>query len=120
MAALGEEHEELLLSVNGSEAIYAPGLFAVETASGLWKYVGLGKLREDDAARSHGDALALVDRFVDDAELFPEAFYIACRERHPVYDLLYVLTARRTGSALLTVDKRLAALAKKLGVPLAV
>ena len=92
MAALGEEHEELLLSVSGSDAIYAPGLFAVETASGLWKYVGAGKLREDDA----------------------------CRERHPVYDLLYVLTARRTGSALLTVDKRLAALAKKLGVPLAV
>jgi predicted nucleic acid-binding protein len=36
--------------------------------------------------------------------------------RHPVYDSLYLVTARRTGSTLLTFDKGLAEMARKLKI----
>ena len=106
----------LLDSLEAAEAVYAPSLFVVETANALWKYVGAKQASEEEARRLHRDARALVDRFVPDAELFPEALIAAARHKHPVYDVLYVLLARRNGAALATMDKRLAALARRLEV----
>ena len=69
--------------------------------------------------RLHRDAIALGDRFVTEVDLFPEAMTVAASHRHPVYDALYVVTARRNGATLATFDKRLAALAQKLDVAVA-
>ncbi|MFI4970009.1 MAG: type II toxin-antitoxin system VapC family toxin [Lysobacterales bacterium] len=102
-----------------ADAVYAPSLFVAETANALWKYVGAGHVTVEGALRLHRDATALVDRYLDDAELFPETLTVASHLRHPVYDALYLVTARRTGSALLTFDKKLAALAQKLDIALA-
>lgn len=111
-----EPHTALLDLLENAEAVYAPSLFVAETANALWKYVGAKQISEQDALRLHRDAVALVDRFAPDAELFPEALTVAVRHKHPVYDVLYVLLARRNGAALATMDKRLAALARRLEV----
>ena len=102
-----------------ADAVYAPGLYTVETANALWKYVAARRVSEEDALRMHRDTAALVDRFVDNADLFPEALTEATRLRHPVYDALYLVTARRTGSILMTFDDKLAAVARKLGLAIA-
>jgi predicted nucleic acid-binding protein len=115
-----ERHAGLIDALAQAEAVYAPSLYVAETANALWKYVGAGQLGIEAAMQLHRDALTLVDRFVPDAELFPEAFIAACGSRHPVYDLLYIVTARRTGTVLLSTDKRLNALAQKMEIPLAV
>jgi len=112
-------HPDLLDLLESAEAVYSPSLFVTETANALWKYVGAKQLAEEDALRLHRDALMLVDRFASDAELFPEALSVAARHKHPVYDVLYVLLARRNGAALATMDKRLAALARRLEVAVA-
>jgi predicted nucleic acid-binding protein len=113
------ERAALLDRISGAEAVYAPSLFVVETANALWKYVNAKRLSEESALRLHREATALVDKPIDDAELFPEAFLVAAQLRHPVYDALYLVTARRTGSTLMTADKALADLARKLGVDVA-
>jgi predicted nucleic acid-binding protein len=77
------------------------------------------QIAADDALRLHRDAVDLVDRHLDDAELFPEALVLASNLGHPVYDALYLVTARRTGSVLSTFDRKLAALAKRLDIPIA-
>ena len=41
----------------------------------------------------------------------------AVRYRHPVYDLIYAVLARRTGCALLTMDSRLRTLLSQMGIP---
>lgn len=102
-----------------AEAVYAPALFVAETANALWKYVVAKQIAADDALRLHRDAVDLVDRHLDDAELFPEALVLASNLGHPVYDALYLVTARRTGSVLSTFDRKLAALAKRLDIPVA-
>jgi predicted nucleic acid-binding protein len=105
--------------LTAADAVYAPSLFVAETANALWKYAGAVHVTEEDALRLHRDAIALVDRYLDDAELFPEALTVAARLRHPVYDALYLVAARRTGSALLTFDKKLATLAQRLDIAVA-
>lgn len=56
---------------------------------------------------------------MEDAEFGTEALTEGMRLQHPAYDLIYAILARRTGSALLTCDRRLANLAQELGIPLA-
>src|SRR6185312_1838889 len=64
---------ETLNKLKHAEAVYAPALFVAETANALWKYVNGGHVALDNAKRLHVDATTLVDRFVADSELFPEA-----------------------------------------------
>jgi predicted nucleic acid-binding protein len=109
-------HAATLDRLSSADAVYAPSLFVVETANALWKYVKAKHLSEADAIAMHQDASTLVDRPVDSAELFTEALLLASQLRHPVYDSLYLVTARRTGSTLLTFDKALADVARKLNI----
>ena len=99
-----------------ASSIMAPSLFASEVANGLWKYVANGSLQRDEAAEALDEALALVDLFVPDRDLVEEAFVAAAKYRHPVYDLLYAVLARRHGAAVVTLDERLRALLAKMGV----
>lgn len=112
-------HDLLLDRLESAEAVYAPSLFVAETANALWKYVTAKQVSEEEALRHHRDAVALVDRLVPDADMFPEALTVAARHKHPVYDALYVIAARRNGAALMTMDKRLMALARQLGITIA-
>ena len=109
-------HAATLDRLSVADAVYAPSFIVVETANALWKYVKAKYLSQDDAIAMHQDASTLVDRPVDSAELFPEALLLASQLRHPVYDSLYLVTARRTGSTLLTFDKALVAVARKLNI----
>jgi predicted nucleic acid-binding protein len=108
---------ETLQKLKRAEAVYAPMLFVAETGNALWKYVNNGHIAEESARRLHADATMLVDRFVADAELFPEALGVAIHSKHPVYDALYVVTARRKAAGIMTSDRRLAALAAQLDIP---
>ncbi len=109
-------HASIVDRLLAAEAIYAPSLFVVETANAFCKYVRGKYISEADALAMHRSAVELIDRSIDSVELFPEAFVLASRWQHPVYDTLYLVTARRTSSALLTFDKALAELAGKLDI----
>ena len=63
-----------------------------------------------------GEALDLVDLLVPDRDLVEEALVAAARYRHPVYDLLYAVLARRHGAAVRTLDERLRSLLAQMGV----
>ena len=41
----------------------------------------------------------------------------AAEYNHPIYDALYLVTARRTGTTVCTLDRRLATLLKETRVP---
>ena len=99
--------------------VIAPTLYVTEVANALRGYVRFGALDRAQAVTRYEEALALVDEPVDDRELGVEALAEAARHDHPVYDLVYGVLARRTASALLTADARLAALAPRLGIDLA-
>lgn len=90
-----------------ADVVYAPSLLRIETANALWKYLRAGHLDVAQARERHWETLDLVDIFVDEAELFPEALDLALRRGHPVYDCVYALVARRNAAAMLSFDARL-------------
>ena len=116
---VGPAPEEIVAGLESADEVIAPSLFAEEVSNALWKYVHAGVLTHSDAIARVRTALSLCDVLlpVDDDESFlKEAFNEACRLDHPVYDLLYLVTARRNAAVLATCDHRLATLASSQGV----
>jgi predicted nucleic acid-binding protein len=53
---------------------------------------------------------------LNEIDLYREAFNMACKLNHPVYDMLYLILARRNSAVLLTMDKKVKGAALKSGV----
>lgn len=61
-------------------------------------------------------AVSLPDDYISESELYREAFALSCQLKHPVYDILYLILARRHHAQLLSMDKKLLRLAAECGV----
>jgi predicted nucleic acid-binding protein len=111
-----KDAKDLAESLERTSIVMAPELYCSEVANGLWKYVEANELGLDDALARFDEALALPDSLVPDRTLAVEALAEAATRHHPVYDLLYVVLARRHGARVLTRDGRLSNLAAKMGI----
>jgi predicted nucleic acid-binding protein len=96
--------------------VTAPDIFIAETSNAFWKYRKADLLSATRSELALEQAICLPDRFESSSALYLEAFALACRHLHPVYDALYLVLARRTNATLLTLDRRLAALAGQLEI----
>ena len=99
--------------------VIAPTLFIPEVTNVFWKYQRLTDLSLWTCEQSLDQAVALPDDFIDEQDFFREAFKLACTLEHSVYDILYLITARRYNGVLLTLDKKLIRNAKKCSVEVA-
>lgn len=108
--------EPLLETLEAASSVVAPDIFASEVANTLWKYAKAGELTGPAALVALEDALSLVDDLIPMADAAGESLSEAVRAEHPVYDLCYVVVARRRAATLLTLDSKLARLAERLGV----
>ena len=104
----------LIEKLKRSRLVLAPALFHGEIANTLWKYVRSGDLDKETALARYAEATGLVDIFEADEQLAAEALSTAIQHKHPAYDMLYVILARRHGCSILTVDKKLIALIRQL------
>lgn len=98
------------------EEIVAPALFQAEAFNVFWKYVHAGLKSKQEATELISDTLDLVDFLVDLEGLSTEAFFEAVRVDRSVYDMYYLVLARRNDATLLTADRKLMELADELGV----
>ncbi len=105
---------EFIARLAASSVVFAPSLFNSEVANTLWKYHRAGAIDLAAAMVRLDEARALVDDYEPDERLAAEALSLAVRYEHPVYDLLYVVLALRTGSRLLSADTRLLRLAVQI------
>ncbi len=102
-----------------SPLVMAPDLFACEVANALWKYVTHESMPRDQAVELLATARRLVDVRTADDDLAEEALVAAATYRHPVYDMLYAVLARRHGASVLTMDRRLISALEKMAVTVA-
>lgn len=98
------------------ERITAPQLFFSEMAHALEKHVRGGHETVEGAISTGKNAIKLVDDFVPADDYWAEALTESARLGHSAYDLFYFLLARRTGSTLFTLDKKLQNLCLDNGV----
>ena len=98
------------------EEVIAPSLYSIEAVNVAWKLVHRAVMEKGEAKGLIQDALALPDRLVPADDMLVEAFALAVSLDHSVYDMLYLVLARRNDATLMTGDKRLQALCLDAGV----
>ncbi|MDY7094272.1 MAG: type II toxin-antitoxin system VapC family toxin [Acidobacteriota bacterium] len=115
--ALGLESTGKILDILEDTALLmAPGLYFTEVANALWKYVAHEEIERDEAVLLLTDACSLIDQPISHHALTEEALVAATAYHHPVYDMLYAVLARRHGAGVLTFDRRLRRVLKRMGV----
>lgn len=116
IAFKGEKFEKYSEIIEKAEKVIAPSLYDAEVANVLWKYAGTGYIDEQNARLTMALLMKLVDSYCDTSELAVEALHEAIRLNHPVYDLYYMVLARRNGAVLLSVDEKLKKVCQECGV----
>lgn len=109
----GKGLEALMLK---DEAVISCDLVRADAASVFRKIARVEKLSASEAERYLAEGLSVINEFHPLEPLQAEALRESIRYGHSVYDMFYFVLARRTGSTLLTIDKRLMALCEKHGV----
>ncbi len=103
------------LLLQGERSI-APSLYCAEVCNAFWKYAQAGIVTPDIARARAQASLTLVDEFVNLDPLYAEALSEACRLAHSVYDMFYLVLARRNAATLFTLDAKLRSLCEANGV----
>jgi predicted nucleic acid-binding protein len=93
--------------------VVAPDIYVCELTNTIWKYYTAKILTEDDCIQYIQDGISYVDTFIDSREIWREAFSEGIHNGHSIYDMLYMVVARRNGGILITNDSVLAAICKK-------
>jgi len=102
--------------VRRADWVIAPTLFIAEVNNVFWKYQKFVDYPYPDCERDIEQTIALPDQYINEIDLYREAFKLGCTLDHPIYDMLYVVLARRNSARLLTMDKKLILVAHKAGV----
>jgi predicted nucleic acid-binding protein len=94
--------------------LIAPSLIATEIGSAIWKAVRRNTLSIADALEAADSALLPFDILVPTEELRKRALTLAIELDHPIYDCFYLALAERERVPLISADKRLLAVGKRV------
>lgn len=111
-----EEGKALVSFMLEGEKVISSNLFFAEVSNAFWKYCRAGIYGEEDAKGRVAKAVGLVDEFQPIEDCYVEAFGEAVRLGHSVYDLFYLVLARRNAAQLFTLDRKLQQLCLDNGV----
>jgi predicted nucleic acid-binding protein len=87
--------------------LYAPDLIYAGVANVIWKRYQRTEISERDAADLLGDLTGMPFEITPSEQLVGAAIELAIRTARTVYDCLYVALAVRTGSVMVSDDRRL-------------
>lgn len=99
-----------------SKCIAAPFLYIPEITNVFWKYHAFKNLPVEFCENAIENAIGLPDEYHNEHELYNEAFAMGCQTGKPVYDMFYLVLARRSNAWLMTLDKSLRLIAEKHSV----
>ncbi|MEW6123603.1 MAG: type II toxin-antitoxin system VapC family toxin [Pseudomonadota bacterium] len=103
-----EDTDRATLLLERAERICAPRIILGEVANAIWKTVRRGDMSQELGAEAVADLPRFVTLLFDTDHFMADALRIACALDHPIYDCLYVESARRLKLPLVTADARMA------------
>ncbi len=103
-------------SFQGADWVLAPDLFVPEITNVLWKYHKAKVIDHEECVQLVGDGIEMIDDFIDSKELWKEALSEGIKNGHSIYDMYYLISARRNDATLLTNDGSLAKLSSKMKI----
>ena len=93
--------------------VVAPDLYVSELSNTLWKYYKAKVLSHEECVQHVEDGIALIDDLFEAKELWKEALSESIKTGHSVYDMYYLVLARRNDATVVTNDGKLAELCRK-------
>jgi predicted nucleic acid-binding protein len=93
--------------------VITPDLYVSELANTLWKYHKTKTLSKEQCTLYMQQGIRMINNFVNANEIWEEAFSEGINNNHSVYDMFYMVAARRHAGTLITNDTSLAAVCKK-------
>jgi predicted nucleic acid-binding protein len=96
--------------------VIAPDLFIPEISNVLWKYNRANIISHDECIQFTEDGISMVDDYIDAQELWKEALGEGIKNNHSIYDMYYLVLARRNDATLITNDSRLIDFCKKFKI----
>ncbi len=103
--------------ISQATVVLAPDLFYSEAANVGWKYHQLEDISPEEALRLSETAIQLIDIFFPAEPIWKDALQLGCELGHPVYDCFYLVLTQKQEATLLTKDKKLMKMAKRIDIP---
>jgi predicted nucleic acid-binding protein len=102
-----EEMSDVAKELSGvPDRLVAPRLIRTEVANALARRTIVGTLTPQEAAHHFNSLRQYLPELINVDDLIAPALETACQLRHPIYDLIYLETARRLDAQLITADRR--------------
>jgi len=96
--------------------VIAPELYVSEITNVLWKYNKANILMHEECLQYIEDGINLVDDFFNEKDMWKEVLGESIKNNHSAYDMFYAVLARRNDSGLLSNDRDLIKIAKKMKI----
>jgi predicted nucleic acid-binding protein len=96
------------------DELIAPTLIAAEIGSVMRRRAAAEELTTREALDAAEIATALISRMIPIPELASRALELAIQLRHPIYDCFYLALAERENVPLISADKKLIAVGKRV------
>jgi predicted nucleic acid-binding protein len=94
--------------------LIAPSLVIGEVGNAIWKSASRGDMPAQEAERALRAVSGHYARLVPIEVVAADAMRLAIDLRHPIYDCFYLALAGRERAPLVTADKRMIAMGKKI------
>ncbi len=108
-----EHAREYAGHIEDADWVIAPTLYISEINNVFWKYHRFEDMPILDCESYIRNAVEIPDEYISEKELYMEAFALGCNARMPVYDMFFLVLARRHNAWLLTLDRKLKETAAK-------
>ena len=105
-------------NVAQADWIISPTLFISEVTNVFWKYYLFKDMPLELCEQAIDSAVSLPDEFFNEKDLYKEAFALGCLSQKPIYDMFFLVLARRSNGYLMTMDISLKEVAKKNSIRL--
>lgn len=102
-----EYAEHSLAAIARTEVIHVPDSIRAELTNVIWQWITLKAVPVQTGLDVLQDANTLFSRVHPTERFWREALILACEDKHPVYDTLFIALAISQGIPLVTYDKKL-------------
>jgi len=111
-----EKHIEFQEIYEKATWVIAPNLYTYEITNVLWKYNRSKIFNHFECLQYIEDGINLIDDFINEKDLWKESLKESINYDHPAYDMFYAVLARRNDALLLSNDKDLIKICKKMKI----
>jgi predicted nucleic acid-binding protein len=112
-----EKTEKYQKVLQESTLVIAPDLFVSELTNTFLKYFKTKIFTKEQCIQYIFDGIDYVDIFFNTKDIWQEAFFEGINNNHSIYDMFYLVIAKRHSGILITNDSVLAEICKKNKIP---